>query len=384
MVNLKPKAYAGFAALTRGRPALGRALDFFPDYGPPSGMTVLHDELVTSPMAQPRYAENLVTLSQDNRESVQTSKGAPPYPMLRRIIWEAPDIYIPGRIIAPVDRGLGRIASFELEGPTNWSTTRPRPFRKPPAHIAGRAILIRHMKHYGHLLTDLLGPIAFAISRGHISQANPVTVVHAHADNPVTTAFIEGLVRMGLVRSVVTLGREDSCQADSFLQAEVLASSGEHRYALSEITPLLREIFAQAYSDRPQPAFKGGRVYVTRGDAKLRKVAGEAELIELLRQRGFHIFESRWDNHPEQLAVFSNHDLLLGVHGGGLANIIFSKPESRLVEIFAGDARKTTGLFWAACAGADYSCVFGGPEGPRQSFTIDAGAVVREVDQWLV
>jgi capsular polysaccharide biosynthesis protein len=112
-------------------------------------------------------------------------------------------------------------------------------------------------------------------------------------------------------------------------------------------------------------------------------VDGEEELIGLLRRRDFHIFESRWDNHPEQLQVFSNYDVLLGVHGGGLANVIFAKPQSRLVEIFAGDARKTTGLFWAACAGSDYSVLFGGPEGDRQSFRIDPAAVVRELDSWL-
>jgi capsular polysaccharide biosynthesis protein len=239
------------------------------------------------------------------------------------------------------------------------------------------------MKHYGHLLTDYLGPIAFAIGRGYISRDAPVTFVRAVEDNPVSIAFAEGMRRLGLASQVVELGRGDSAEAESYLHAEALASSGEHRYAMAEVTPLMHEIFAAAYADRPEPAPGGKRVYLTRGSAKLRQVEGEEELIGLLRERGFHIFESRWDNHPEQLRVFSEYDVLLGVHGAGLANVIFAKPQSRLVEIFAGDARKTTGLFWASCAGADYTPLFGGNEGDRQSFAIDPKALVRELDAWL-
>jgi capsular polysaccharide biosynthesis protein len=378
--DLKPKAHAVFSLLTRGRPGLSRALDFFPDYGPAQGMTVLHDDEVTNPIIAPRYAAQLALVSQHSRETLHASPGIPPFPRLRRVVWEMGETYFPGRIIAPVDLSTGRIAAFTAKGPTNWSTTRPRPFRRPPVRIAGRAIAIPYMRHYGHLLTDMLGPIAFAIERGLISPENPVTVVCAEHDNPVTAAFVAGLVKMGHARAIQHLAREDSAIADAYLHAEVLCSSGEHRYAMPEVTPLLREIFRQG-GDHAQPAVPApSRVFLTRGDAKLRKVEGEAELIEALRARGFHIFESRWDNHAEQLTVFSGFDLMVGVHGAGLANVIFGKPDARLVEIQAGDARKTTGLFWAACAGMDYTCLLGGPEAQRQSFAIDPDAILRALD----
>lgn len=383
LLDFKPKAHAGFSAMTRGRPALAKALDFFPEFGCPNGMAVLHDSEITSPMAAPRYAAEHAQLLQHNRESIQSGPGIPPYPQLRRVVWEAPEIYVPGRIIAPVDQSLGRIASFEKAGPTNWSITRPRPFRSRPLRISGRAVLIPYMKHYGHLLTDVLAPIAFAVHLGLISRESPVTVIRAREDNPVSVAFAEGLVRMGVAREVVTLGREDSALADSYLQCEVLASSGEHKYAMPEVTPLLREIFALGHGgEKAVAASPHERVYLTRGDAKLRRVAGEEALIALLRGRGFHIFESRWDNHLEQLAVFSGCRLLMGVHGAGLANAIFGRPDATLIEIQAGNARKTTGLYWAACAGMGYKSVFGTEEGQRQSFAIDPEALAREADHW--
>ncbi|MDB5430588.1 MAG: hypothetical protein JWP35_1704 [Caulobacter sp.] len=379
--NYKPAAHALFSRITRGRPALSEALDFYPNFGPPDGMTVLHDDLITSPMAAPKYAAELAKMLEHNCEGTQTAKGIPPLPLLRRVVWEAPDIYMPGRIIYPVDRRSARIASFELDGPTNWSNTRPRPFRSPPIQIRGRAVLVPNMRHYGHLMTDKLAPIAFAAHLGFITPANPVTLVRAQGDNAVSRAFADGMVKLGLASNIVTLTRGQSALAESYIQCEALTSSGEHKYAMPEVTPLIREIFAAAYGEQALASIPTyPRVYLTRGSAKLRQVEGEAALIEALRADGVHIFESRWSNHAEQMQVFSNCDVQVGVHGGGLVNAIFAKPSSRLIEICAFDARKTTGLFWTSCAGADYSALFGGPDGPLQSFTIDPVEMRREIE----
>jgi capsular polysaccharide biosynthesis protein len=380
LLDLKPKAHAAFSLLTQGRPAVARALDFFPEFGPPRALAMLHDDEVVNPMSAPRYAEELASVRQFNRETLHTGPGIPSYPRLRRVVWETGETYIPGRIIQPVDLSLGRIASLTQHGRTSWANTRPRPFRKPPVRIAGRAVLIPYMKHYGHLLTDILAPIAFAAHLGHISRERPVTVVCARDDNPVAAAFAEGMVGLGLASGIVRLAREDSALCDAYVQGDVFADSGEHKYAMPEVTPLLREIFRQG-AGRDATAHHP-RLYLTRGGAKLRRVAGEEELVAGLRERGFHIFESRWDNHPEQVMAFSGADLVVGVHGAGLANVIFGKPSAGLIEIQAGDARKTTGLFWAACAGMGYHSVFGGPEGERQSFALDPAAVLRAVDGW--
>jgi capsular polysaccharide biosynthesis protein len=378
--NYKPALHALFSGLTRGRPAVAKALDFYPEFGPPDGMTILHDDVITSPMAAPKYAVELAKMLEHNCEATQTAKGIPAYPLLRRVVWEAPDIYIPGRILFPVDRRLARVASFEVEGPTNWSHTRPRPFRSAPIRIPGRAVLIPNMRHYGHLMTDKLAPIAFAAHMGFITPENPVTIVRSHGDNPVALAFADGMVKLGLASNIVTLSRGESALAESYIQCEALTQSGEHKYAMPEVTPLIRRIFTAAYGEETLAAIPTySRVYLTRGSAKLRQVEGEAALIEALRADGFHIFESSWNNHAEQLQVFSNCDLWVGVHGGGLVNAIFDKPDSRLIEICSFDARKTTGIFWTSCSGADYSALFGGPDGPLQTFSIDPEKMRREI-----
>ncbi len=381
LYDLKPKAHALCSLLTRGSPAMARALDFFPAYAPPPNVQMLHDTSIASPMAAPRYAEELARNQQFNREHPLTGAGVPPYPMIRRMLWEARDIYVPGRIIMPVDRGIGRIVSHERRGNTNWAVTRPRPFRKPPIEIAGRAMGFLYMKHYGHLLTDVLGPIALAVQQGLVTPENPVTMVVAARDNPVSVRFVEGMLRLGLARDVVRLTHEDSAICESWLQGEVLVASGEHKYGMPEATDTLRRIFMAADDAGAPPAVAHPKVYFQRGAVKLRQVAGEAALIEALRDRGWHIFESSWGNHAEQLAVFGGFQTMVGVHGAGLANLIFARPGARVVELQAGNARKTTGLFWAACAGLDYVSAYGGPEGADQSFTIDPAEVLALLDR---
>jgi capsular polysaccharide biosynthesis protein len=102
-----------------------------------------------------------------------------------------------------------------------------------------------------------------------------------------------------------------------------------------------------------------------------------------LRARGFHIFEARWDNHLEQIETFGAAKVIVGVHGAGLANALFGRSDGLLIEIQAQNARKTTGLHWAASAGMDYRCLLGGPEGERQSFALDPVAALREIDGLL-
>ncbi len=377
-LDLKPRAHAALSRLTLGRPALARRLDFFPVFTAPPPGALLHDDEITAPMMAPRYAAPLALLCQHSRETPVPRTGIPPFPRIRRVVWQVPDVYIPGRILHPVDLAQGAILAMNLEGPTNWAWTRPRPFRRAPRRIEGRAILIPRMKHYGHLLFDHLVNIAFAVHLGLITREKPVTLVHARRDNPAAERFAKGMLRLGLARDVLRLGHDESALCDAYLHCDALAESGEHNYAFPEATPVLRDILV-AGGD-PLPALAPSRVYLTRGASKLRRVEGEDRLVALLRDRGFHVFESRWGNLAEQLAVFSRFDMLVGVHGAGLVNAVFGKPSATLVEIMAFDARKTTCLHWASCAGMGYAPVLGGPEGARQSFAIDPQAVAAQID----
>lgn len=76
-------------------------------------------------------------------------------------------------------------------------------------------------------------------------------------------------------------------------------------------------------------------IYIARGDAaKSRKVSNEAELIEILKNYGFEIHYLSKISVLEQVSIFNSASLVVAVHGGGLSNLVFCEPGTKVLEIF--------------------------------------------------
>jgi capsular polysaccharide biosynthesis protein len=200
--------------------------------------------------------------------------------------------------------------------------------------------------------------------------------------NSLVQSFIDGLRRLGLPLSHLKLAPWERVRAQKFLYARSHCCNLERVFATPEALDYARSIFQAAYAERPLPE-AADRIYLTRGQTRLRQVRGEAELIEGMRKRGFRIVEASWSNHHEQMHWFGEARIVMAVHGAGMANILWARHQPLLIELMAQNARKSTGLHWAAEVGADYEPVTGGPEGQKQAFSIDPNAMLREVDAIL-
>ncbi|MDB5141430.1 MAG: capsular polysaccharide biosynthesis protein [Mucilaginibacter sp.] len=66
-----------------------------------------------------------------------------------------------------------------------------------------------------------------------------------------------------------------------------------------------------------------------------RKIINEMEVLETLNQFNFKIVDPENFTVAEQAKIFSNAKVVLGAHGAGLANIVFCKPGSIIVDIYA-------------------------------------------------
>jgi capsular polysaccharide biosynthesis protein len=74
-------------------------------------------------------------------------------------------------------------------------------------------------------------------------------------------------------------------------------------------------------------------IYISRSDASFRKINNEISLIKKLKALGFDIIvlsEISWRN---QIEIFAQAELVIGMHGAGLSNIIFSSSNTTLIEI---------------------------------------------------
>ena len=131
----------------------------------------------------------------------------------------------------------------------------------------------------------------------------------------------------------------------------------------------------------------GERIYVTREQARRRRVANEAELWAQLERRGFvklRLEELTW---REQIHAFRRAKVVVAPHGAGLANLVFCEAGTRVVEFF--NRAYVNGNFWrlAALRGLDYRPVVGAGAEPlaqiaaqgRENIMVDVSAVMRAV-----
>ncbi len=82
------------------------------------------------------------------------------------------------------------------------------------------------------------------------------------------------------------------------------------------------------------------KVFISRADAGRRRIQNREEVLNHLRGCGFESYELTKLSFPEQVALFAQADEIVGVHGAGLANIMFAS-DCTVTEIVGGSFKPT-------------------------------------------
>lgn len=99
------------------------------------------------------------------------------------------------------------------------------------------------------------------------------------------------------------------------------------------------------------------RIYVSRKRAKMRRVLNEEALFDGLKQRNFAIIDPGDYSIAEQTLIFSKAEVILGPHGMGIANCVFSKNLKLLCEIIQTNYNRVSYFRtaqWLNCQYAGY------------------------------
>ena len=75
------------------------------------------------------------------------------------------------------------------------------------------------------------------------------------------------------------------------------------------------------------------RIYVSRSEANHRRILNEPEVLERLQSFGFVAVELETLSFQEQVALFAHAEVIITPHGSGLTNLIFSRPNTTVVEL---------------------------------------------------
>ena len=75
------------------------------------------------------------------------------------------------------------------------------------------------------------------------------------------------------------------------------------------------------------------KIYITRENASYRKIVNEADIIPILRSKGYKVINPELYEINEQIKIFAEADKIISPHGSNLSNIIFCKPGTEIYEL---------------------------------------------------
>ncbi|MES3056693.1 glycosyltransferase 61 family protein [Sphingomonas faeni] len=155
---------------------------------------------------------------------------------------------------------------------------------------------------------------------------------------------------------------------------------------LSNIHTFCAHAFAMAdeIRERHAPAAPAGRrFFITRAGAGSRKLINEAEIMEIAAEHGFETVEPQHLAFHDQVKLFAGADAIAGPLGAGLANAVFMRPGSVLIEL-APEGREGDATLFANLAHhrqLDYLAAVGPTVATdarpvdRRDFSVDTGII---------
>ena len=191
-----------------------------------------------------------------------------------------------------------------------------------PRRLRGTALFLDSLPNIYHCLFDAIGRIGMAVAAGF-----PVETFDYFVSSPPSAAFEREL----LERAGVSPNRIVS--PAPHLEFDRLVFSPLPFGVSSEWCSLVR---AQCTSLQPKISTTPlpRRIYLSRGSgAKLRKVLNEDDVIKLLKTYDIQTFAPHEHDLSTQRAVFENLELVVSAHGAGLANLLWAKPGTRVIEL---------------------------------------------------
>jgi hypothetical protein len=97
-------------------------------------------------------------------------------------------------------------------------------------------------------------------------------------------------------------------------------------------------------------------IYVSRKGK--RQLKNEAEIIAILKDFNFTIIEDKARSVTEQMSIFNNAKVIIGVHGASFANLLWCKPGTHIIELFPKNYYPPHYRFLAGVLKLKYSAIF--------------------------
>jgi capsular polysaccharide biosynthesis protein len=161
-----------------------------------------------------------------------------------------------------------------------------------------------------------------------------------------------------------------------------LLGHSEHAATAPDIAKEMRDTFVGRLGSLANERKR--RVFISRANARYRRLINENELIPELEQLRFEIVRAEEFSFADQVRIFSECAVVLGVHGAGLTNILFAPAGCRVLEIHGPDVTRFHYWVMACTLGHSYDCFVGqAVEGSAKCMEPDFRVDLKQFFAWL-
>jgi hypothetical protein len=238
-----------------------------------------------------------------------------------------------------------------------WDPSAALAWDQPPAGVDGRVGVLATRYSYGGYWHWLFEGLAHVVRLDDLGLLAPLDRLVICVDQtPPPHAVHESLESAGIPSSRVNVTSTPFDLVADELVVPMRAPGSGGLIDETDIRPTLREAKLRnaRYGNGPDiravrrrlglvgsPRARGTRrLFVSRRDAAKRRVVDEDALVAALSGLGFEVVVPGALSFSEQVAVFSEAEIVVGPHGAGLANALFMPEGSALLELHHPDFGK--------------------------------------------
>ncbi|AEV36091.1 Capsular polysaccharide biosynthesis protein-like protein [Pseudovibrio sp. FO-BEG1] len=367
------------SSLARTFPAIGYRYNYFPDNAAPG--LAPHKHLITIDERSSRDLPQQVQAFFTEHGALEQSR----YPLpitpsghTQLKLHKLTDTLVLGSTGATVLKSQHRQIEAAAPNTMRFARLKDRTIQSAAINMLGMATGYRH---YYHFLCDVAFPLLFLLE--HLEPRTFPLKILLREDLPeFQREFYEFLAQD---TPLLTL---EECRANERIHCKTLyhcspAMNCEFRAPASEqAASMVATHYLAAYGlDMHKTPTQ--KLYIARNDAKTRRILNETTLIEQLEARGFQSVVPGKLTHREQVKLFSSAKIIVGTHGAGLTNLLFTQAGGKLVEIFPADYIQSAYAWLSHVRGLEYAPVIGEMSGAHQHFTLPQtaiGQILHEVD----
>lgn len=126
------------------------------------------------------------------------------------------------------------------------------------------------------------------------------------------------------------------------------------------------------------------RIFLKRGEGRSRRLKNSTEIEEIVRLAGFQIIDCDLISIQEQIFIFSQAKVICGLHGAGLTNLIFCKPNECLVfEIFTASWIGPHYYWLSMQYGFKYTAICGEEQSSDKSFYLNPSIFQLQLNKFI-